>query len=190
MTEKLQERLNQIVPRITSDGFLRTTGIGNEVAFYIFDYPAEEELRVRDYLTFLTGHLAKKHPDIRVKHVNLFEMVVQSLEARGFLEKSFEKQKKDGDKALRDSLERQFDGAKLAAAFAERVNPDESDLILVSGIGSAYPIVRTHNLLSALQPKLGMTPLVVFYPGVYDGQYVRLFGKLQGPYYRAFKLVP
>ena len=91
---------------------------------------------------------------------------------------------------MQRALERQFEGTKLAAAFAERVNPAETDIILVSGIGSVYPIVRTHNLLSALQPKLGHTPLVVFYPGVYDGQYVRLFGKLKGPYYRAFKLVP
>jgi hypothetical protein len=70
------------------------------------------------------------------------------------------------------------------------VNPAETDLILVSGLGSVYPLVRTHNLLSALQPKLGNTPLAVFYHGVYDGQYARLFGKLQGPSYRAFKLVP
>ena len=190
MTEKLEERLNQIIPKITSEGFLNGTGLGNDVAFHIFDYPASEELRMREYVEFLTGHIAKTHPDLRVKHINLFEMVIESLESRGFLEKSFEKQKKEGDQALQKALERQFEGTKLAAAFAERVNPTETDIILVSGIGSVYPIVRTHNLLSALQPKLGHTPLVVFYPGVYDGQYVRLFGKLKGPYYRAFKLVP
>ena len=39
MIAKLEERLNQIPQRITSEGFLRGTGIGNEVAFYIFDYP-------------------------------------------------------------------------------------------------------------------------------------------------------
>lgn len=189
MTEKLEERLNQIIPRITSDGFLRGGGIGNEVAFHIFDYPPDQEMRVREYLQFLRTHLDKAHPDLRVRHVNLFEMVIESLEARGFLEKSFEKQKKDGDKALLKTLAPLFDGPKLAAAFAARVNPSEADLILVSGVGSVFPIVRTHSLLSALQPILGETPLVVFYPGTYDGKYVRLFGKLQGPYYRAFKLV-
>jgi hypothetical protein len=190
MTEKFEERLNQIIPKITSEGFLRGKGLGNDVAFHIFDYPASEEHRMREYLEFLSGHIARTRPNLRVKHINLFQMVIESLEARGFLEKSFEKQKKEGDLALQRALERQFEGTKLAAAFAERVNPAETDIILVSGVGSVYPIVRTHNLLSALQPKLGHTPLVVFYPGVYDGQYVRLFGKLKGPYYRAFKLVP
>jgi hypothetical protein len=189
MIEKLEERLNKIIPRITSEGFLRGGGIGNEVAFHIFDYPPDQEMRVREYLQFLRTHLDKAHPDLRVRHVNLFEMVIESLEARGFLEKSFEKQKKEGDKALLKTLAPLFDGPKLAAAFAARVNPSEADLILVSGVGSVFPIVRTHSLLSALQPILGATPLVVFYPGTYDGKYVRLFGKLQGPYYRAFKLV-
>ena len=40
-------------------------------------------------------------------------------------------------------------------------------------------------------PVMGQTPLVMFYPGKYDGQSLRLFGKLKNNnYYRAFKLVP
>lgn len=190
MSEKLEQRLNQIVPKITSEGFLNGRGNGNDIPFHIFDYPADEETRLRDYLQFLLSHLERAHPDLRVRHVNLLEMVIESLKARGFLEKAFEKQKKEGDNALLKTLAPLFDGPKLAAAFAERVKPSEADLILVSGVGSVFPIVRTHSLLSALQPIMGSTPLLVFYPGTYDGKYVRLFGKLQGPYYRAFKLVP
>ena len=38
---------------------------------------------------------------------------------------------------------------------------------------------------------MGQTPLVLFYPGRYDGQALRLFGKLTNDnYYRAFTLVP
>jgi hypothetical protein len=33
------------------------------------------------------------------------------------------------------------------------------------------------------------TPLVTFYPGKYDGQYLSLFGRLERRYYRAFRLV-
>ena len=190
MIEKLEERLNQIPQRITSEGFLRGTGIGNEVAFYIFDYPAEAELRMREYTTFLVGHLKKTHPALRVRHINLFELILRTLSGRGLLDRSFERQRKEGDAALQASLALQFEGPKLASAFVSEVNPKECDLVLVSGVGSVFPVVRTHSLLSALQSKMGRTPLLMFYPGVYDGQYVRLFGKLKGPYYRAFKLVP
>jgi len=46
MNDGLTERLNQILLTITSDAFLRGKGLGNEIAFYIFDYPPEAELRV------------------------------------------------------------------------------------------------------------------------------------------------
>ena len=48
MSGTLDERLNKILPRIISDEFLSGSGIGNEIAFYIFDYPPEDELSVRD----------------------------------------------------------------------------------------------------------------------------------------------
>ena len=38
---------------------------------------------------------------------------------------------------------------------------------------------------------MGHTPLVMFYPGIYDQQSLSLFGKLPAQnYYRAFRLVP
>ena len=93
MIAKLEARLNQIPQRITSEGFLRGTGIGNEVAFYIFDYPPEAELKMREYINFLSIHLAKTHPALRIRHLNLFEFFIKSLEARGFLERAYAKQK-------------------------------------------------------------------------------------------------
>ena len=57
-------------------------------------------------------------------------------------------------------------------------------------LGSVWPLLRTHSLLNNLHPVMGKTSLVVFYPGRYDGQSLRLFGKLKiNNYYRAFKLV-
>ena len=67
------ERLNAILPRISSDEFLTSSGIGNEIAFYIFDYPPEEELQVRDHIRFLLEQLPKLKPALRVKHINLFD---------------------------------------------------------------------------------------------------------------------
>ena len=64
----------------------------------------------------------------------------------------------------------------MASVFADEAKPAEHDLVLVSGVGSAYPLLRTHNLLNNLHHRMGSTPLVLFYPGVYDGQSLRLFG--------------
>jgi hypothetical protein len=191
MCDPLNERLNKILPRVISDDFLSGSGIGNEIAFYIFDYPPEDELRVRDYLLTLLDHIPKQRHDLRVKHVNLFDFVLEYLKSRGLLDKAVQMQRERGDEALKKALVGPLHESKLAALFAEVAQPDQHDLVIVSGVGTVWPLLRTHSLLNNLQPVMGKTPLVVFYPGRYDGQSLRLFGKFKtNNYYRAFKLVP
>ena len=187
----LIERLNKILPRITSDDFLTGRGIGNEIGFYIFEYPPENELQVRDHVSSLLDHIAKEKPDLKVKHLNLFDFVLEYLASRNLLEKALKMQQEKGDEALRKALSAPLHENKLAPLVAQAAEPETHDLILISGIGSAWPLLRTHALLSNLHAMLGQTPLVMFYPGCYDGQSLRLFGKLKNNnYYRAFKLVP
>lgn len=191
MSDSLTERLNEILPRITSDDFLAGRGIGNEIAFYIFDYPPEHELRVREHVQFLLDQMPKVKPGLRVVHVNLLQFVVDHLRSRKLLDKTFELQKQKGDAFVLKHLEKILHPEKLAPLFAEQVQPDEQDLVLVTGVGSVWPLLRTHSLLSNLHPVMGKTPLVMFYPGRYDGQLLKLFGKVKNQhYYRAFKLIP
>jgi hypothetical protein len=191
MSDPLHERLNKILPRVVSDEFLSGSGIGNEIAFYIFDYPPEDELRVRDYLRTLLDHIPKQKYGLRVKHVNLFDFVLDYLRHRKLLDKAIQMQAEKGDEALRKALAGPLHETKLASHFAEVAQPQQHDLVIVSGVGSVWPLLRSHTLLNNLQPVMGKTPLVMFYPGRYDGQSLRLFGKLKNNnYYRAFKLVP
>lgn len=191
MSNGLVDRLNQILPKVTSDAFLSGKGIGNEIAFYIFDYPPEDELRVRDHIQFLLEHLPRQKPNIRVSHINLLDFVLTYLQGRNLLDKAIEMQKTRGEAFVQRQLATILHPNKIAPAFAEMAQPDQQDLVLVSGVGSVYPMLRAHSLLNNLHAVMGQTPLVVFYPGRYDGHSLRLFGKLtNGNYYRAFKLVP
>jgi hypothetical protein len=191
MSDRLTDRLNEILPKITSDDFLAGKGLGNEIAFYIFDYPPEDELRVRDHVRFLLEHIPKTKPDLRLAHVNLFDLIIDHLKERNLLDRSFQMQRDKGDAALEKALRSPLKAEKLAQIFVDSVHPAEQDLVLVTGVGSVWPLVRTHSLLSNLHPVMKSTPLVFFYPGRYDGQYIRLFGRLKGyNYYRAFRLVP
>lgn len=191
MTATFEERLNQILPRITSEDFLSGRGLGNEIAFFIFDYPAEDELRMRQHIKFLLEHIPKHKPKLRVAHINLFDFVIEHLRERKLLDKTLElQQAKGGDFVLRQ-LEKILHPEKLAPLLAEQVKPNEKDLVLISGVGNVWPLMRTHSLLSNLHPVMGKTPLVMFYPGKYDGQVLRLFGKIKSDnYYRAFRLIP
>ncbi len=201
MSPPLTHRLNQILPKLTSNNFLRTRGIGNEIAFYIFDYAPEDELHIREHIRFLLDHLPKTLPGLRVAHVNLFDFLIDYLKERNLLEKSFRLQREEGNGALLKALKGILHEEKIAQRFAGIAKPAEHDLVLISGIGSAYPLLRSHTLLSNLHAIMGQTPLVLFYPGRYDTQTLRLFGKtgLTGGsaeerrkttnYYRAFRLI-
>ena len=191
MSESFNERLDKILPKVISNDFLMGTGIGNEIAFYIFDYPPEEELRVREHIRFLLDHIPKQNPGLRVVHINLLDFVLDYLKSRNLLDKSVAMQREKGDAALLKALSGPLDENKIAARFAEVAKPGEHDLVILSGVGSVWPLLRSHTLLNNLHPIMGRTPLVMFYPGRYDGQSLRLFGKLKSTnYYRAFRLVP
>jgi hypothetical protein len=191
MSDTLNERLNKILPKVISDEFLSGSGIGNEIAFYIFDYPPEDKLRVRDFLRTLLDHIPKQKHGLRVKHINLFDFVIEYLKSRNLLDKAVQMQHVMGDEALKKALAGPLHEAKMSSLFAEATQPERHDLVIVSGVGSVWPLLRSHTLLNNLQPVMGRTPLVMFYPGRYDGQSLRLFGKLRNNnYYRAFRLVP
>ena len=51
-------------------------------------------------------------------------------------------------------------------------------------------MLRSHTVLNNLHQVIDHVPVVLFYPGKYDGQELILFGEIKDDnYYRAFKLV-
>ncbi len=191
MSDQLTERLNRILPKLISDELLSGSGLGNEIGFYVFDYPAEDELRVREHIQFLLDHLPKSKPGLRVKHVNIFDLVIDHLKSRNLLDRAIQMQRAQGDEAVFKALSAPLHESRLAQVFAEAAQPGQHDLVLVSGVGSVWPLLRSHALLNNLHPVMGNTPLVMFYPGKYDQLTLQLFGMLESRnYYRAFKLVP
>ncbi|HLA26495.1 MAG TPA: DUF1788 domain-containing protein [Syntrophales bacterium] len=191
MNELLKERLNKIMDRIQSPEFLSNSGLGNEIGFYIFDYPPEEELVVREYVKFVLDTLAKKRPNLRIAHVNLFRLLVDYLKQRNLYDRALNIQKTKGDAELRKALKGPLHEEKIAGIFVEAAQPENNDVVFMTGVGNVWPLFRSHTLLNNLHPLMQGTPLVIFYPGVYDGQGLSLFGRLRdNNYYRAFRLIP
>lgn len=192
MSNNFNERLNQIIPKLTSRDVLENHGSGGEIGFWIFDYPPEEELAMRAFLhDVVMPALVKHQPAIRAADVNLFDLVIGLLEERKLLDKAIEMQRTQGDAKALESLRRVLKEDKLAERLVAQHHIADLDLLLMWNVGAVYPMLRTHTLLSALQAHMKDTPLVMFYPGKYDGYSLRLFSKLKDDhYYRAFRLVP
>ena len=185
----LQNRLDLVLERIESATFLDSDGLGNEIGFWVFDYPAQHELIVREQLSHITDKLTKRGR--KFVHLNIFEIVIEMLASRGLLERTFAREKEKGIDAVRKSLTGPLSQEKVAKYIENKIKPESLEFVILSGLGSAWPLVRGHELLSALQDVMGSTPLVLFYPGEYSSRDLHMFGKIESRnYYRAFKLVP
>lgn len=63
-------------------------------------------------------------------------------------------------------------------------------VVFLTGVGKCHPIIASHNILNNLHQVLDSVPVVLFYPGEYSGQDLKLFGTMDSHnYYRAFRLV-
>ena len=187
--KQLQQRLDAILEKLESPEFLQNQGLGNEIGFYIFDYPAEHELMVREQLAFLSNKLVNRGHQFA--SINLFDCIIELLQQRKLLERAFDMQQQRGDDALFNALKGPLEQNRMADFIAEKADLANSEFILLHGLGSAWPMIRGHGLLNALHAKVGPVPTVLFYPGENDGTTLKPFGQIDSNnYYRAFKLVP
>ncbi|RYD14824.1 MAG: DUF1788 domain-containing protein [Lysobacteraceae bacterium] len=191
MTDDFRVRLNKIADRLSSEELLSNKGLGNEIGFWIFDYPPERELEVRSFIDdVLLPGVAKRQPVVRPAVVNLFELIIDLLEDRKLYDRVLDIQAKKGDAEALAALRPVLKEDKLAERIATKIDFDQVDVLLLTRVGAAYPMLRSHTLLAGLQATMKDKPVVMFYPGRYDGFSLRLFNKLADDnYYRAFRLV-
>jgi hypothetical protein len=188
----LNERLDLIKPKILSPEFRAGRGLGNEINFWIFDYDAQDEMAVRSHIRYLKESIAAERDDVRVVVFDLFDMMADYLEDKGYLDKvlKMEGEKKSGAiiNPIKKTLRSTLPDDVIVSRIAEGNNP-ETDIIILCGIGKAWPVIRSHTILNNLHSRVETTPLVMFFPGVYDSE-LRLFGEITDDnYYRAFRLI-
>lgn len=185
----LESRLGALPDWLTQSKLLTGRGYGNEVNFHIFDYPPEREPDVAANLPKIVA--AVRAQGVEVAVVDLYRTLLGLLEKRGYLEKTMALEAQRGSAALRSALKPLLSPDKVADAVTTQVEEAGADLVLLTGVGAAYPLLRSHSLLNNLQERLSNRPVVMFFPGKYDGQELRLFGLLKDDnYYRAFRLLP
>lgn len=188
----LEERLDQAETIIKTESFRRNKGLGNEVGYYIFDYPPEKELLVRERIAYMQGKNNRGTDGFELKVFDLYNLVIDILEAEGFLEQCFRFEKKKGMeriiKAVGNLLQVNDENSLIVKHIQENTPADA--VVFLTGIGKCYPILRSHKVLNNLHQAIDRVPVVLFFPGKYDGQELVLFSEIKDDnYYRAFKLV-
>ncbi|MCI8292338.1 MAG: DUF1788 domain-containing protein [Hespellia sp.] len=189
---EFQDRLDAIWRRISDQGFLANRGVANEVRYYVFDYEPCDELIVREKIAFLKKQNIPDADGFRIVEYDLYQMVIDILEEKGYLEKCIRFEKTKGRDYLYNAVSKMLrltnDNNLIVSRIVEQT-PDRA-VVFLTGVGKAFPFVRSHNILNNLHQVLDRVPVILFYPGRWNGQSLSLFGTIQdGNYYRAFPLI-
>ena len=182
----LNERLDSLKKLLQSQEFLEGKGLSNEVNIRIFCYDPKDEMNVRHFTGKLTsGEKLSCH----IIEYNLYHVFLSICDEKRITEKIPDLENKKGSKFVLSHMERIAKNVN----FIEKMKYEPhniGDIILITGVGEAFPFIRVHSLLDAMQPHFSDVPIVVMYPGTFDGRYVKLFDKLKpNAYYRAFNVV-
>lgn len=186
--EDFEGRCEALKSRLRQDDFLNNRGLGNEVGIYTFCYDPTLEPQAQAFF----GKLASDETlPCRVRIVNLYDVLLGICEAKKIMAGIPAMEQKKGSEELKEQLKKiATPGAFVKAMAADPAQP--GDVVVIAGVGEVYPFMRVHNILDNIQQE-GIyegVPVIVAYPGRFDGQTLSLFGRLtDGNYYRAFDLI-
>ena len=110
----IYQRLDEIIQRITKESFRKNTGLGNETGYYIFDYEPKYEMLVREHVHFLKQKINDGDYGFKIKEFDLYEIMLELLESKGYLEKNFKMEQVKGSEFV-------FNATKKALRLTEKM---------------------------------------------------------------------
>ena len=188
----LNKRLDEMEAAIKKPSFRTSSGRANEVNYWIFDYPPERELEVRERIEYMKNKNSKGTDDFELVVFDLYDIIIDYLEEKNFMDKCFQFEQKKGldriTKAVNNSMKINDDDSFIVQYIKDHT--PENAVVFLTGVGKCYPILRSHKVLNNLHQALVRVPVVMFFPGTYNEQELILFNEIKDDnYYRAFRLV-
>ena len=181
----IMNHLHKVSARLSEEAFLTNKGLSNEVGIHVFCYDPKDELTVRAFF----DNLKQQDASYRLIERDLYKIFIEICEGKRILKSIPSMEERKG----KDHLAEQLQKVATPEAFVEKMQYEphqKGDVLLITGIGKVYPFMRSHKILDNIQHIFADIPVLMLYPGTFDGQDLGLFGKfLDGHYYRAFNLL-
>lgn len=185
-TNNLMERLDNLRNLIQNRAFQEGKGLSNEVNIRIFCYDPKDEMAIRHFTEKL---MTDQSLNCHLIEYNLYRVFLSICDDKRITSRVAEQEKKKGKKFVLDQMKRIASNTAFISKM--KYEPHEpGDVILITGVGEAFPFIRVHALLEAMRKYFNDVPILVMYPGTFDGRNLKLFDKLApNPYYRAFSTI-
>ena len=173
---------------LSSSRFLNKEGLGGELPFFIHSFPVSKQTEVDLNIHSLIKRL--QNDSIEILEINLYQLCIDILKRENLFEQIISQEKKLPKQRLLRVLNGPLNIDKvIIPEIHKRLEGADAGIIFLTGIGSVFPIIRSHTILNNIQTLVGDLPLVMFFPGTYDTQSLVLFDRLKDDnYYRAHNL--
>lgn len=186
MTADIKRELDKIRDRISDPLFLANKGLSNEVGIHVFTYAPQHELIIRDYIERLINIPGQA---FRVIEKDLYEILLEILTEKRVINEAAKLEEKRGKEYLLAQLHK-IASPEAFIAKMKYAPHQKGDVLFLTGVGKVFPFMRSHKILDSMQQEFTDIPIVMFYPGKFDGQSLVLFDTFHdGNYYRAFNLL-
>jgi hypothetical protein len=191
MAFTLSQRIAELKSQLSSVDNLNKNKAAGDMKFFIFDYDPKDELRIREEIEKL------KNANFEIILFDLYDMMLDVIKENGYFE-NIKVLEKDYDKGLllqqvfQPMLALQQTGNAILSKFSSRIADDGTHIVLVTGVGKSFPIIRSHTILNNLQSIFKNNPVVMVYPGKFSARkgHLKLFDRLEDDnYYRAFPII-
>jgi hypothetical protein len=191
MRPSTRERLDTFRTKMASVQNLNENKTAGDMKFYIFDYDPKDEIRVREE----TSKAVRANPEIVL--FDLYDMMVEIINNHGYFD-TIQQMEQDYDKSL--LLEEVFQPLMafeqsendMMSLFKNGVPDDGTHIVMITGVGKVYPVIRSHTILNNLHSVFKKNPVVMLYPGTFSVRkgHLKLFDRLDDDnYYRAFPII-
>lgn len=182
----LTKRLESLKILIQDSEFLEGKGLSNEVNIRMFCYDPSEEMTVRHFIEkIMTDSSMRCH----LIEQNLYKLFLSICEEKRIINSIPDIENKKGKEFIRDKISHMANNTVFVNKMKYEPHK-KGDVLVVTGVGDVFPFIRVHDVLNAMQPEFSDIPILVFYPGNFDGREVQLFNRLKkNPYYRAFNII-
>ena len=183
----LNERLDQLRALLQDKDFLEGKGLSNEVNIRIFCYDPKDEMTVQHFISQIT---TDQSLDCRLIECNLYKMLLEICDDLGIIDDIPYMEENEGSEYLLEQLHTAVNENEFIEKIQSFGTYDVGDVLLLTGVGDVFPFMRVHKMLEALQPYFSDIPILVMYPGSFDGNSLQLFNCLTpNAYYRAFNVI-
>lgn len=190
--DTIKEKFAKLKEKMHNDDFQMNAGLSNEVGYYVFSYDAKQELVVRKYISEFEKDMTLATSGFKIQEFNIFDILLDVIDQFGYRDAFIEMEKDEGIDEVSLQVNNILEMSENNNVIVQYVNnrlTDDKTIIFLTGIGQVFPLLRAHTVLNTMSQVIDRFPVIMFYPGEYDGLGLKAFGEVaDNNYYRAFPI--